>query len=282
MTTTEGVDMEEYGAAVMETADFLRDHLVVVPEVGVLTGTGLSASMDSLGADLALDYSKIPNFPVSTVESHRGRLVSGFLNGRSVLAMQGRFHLYEGYSPLEVTFPVRVMQALGVTCLVVTNAAGGINLDFSEGDIMVIRDHINLTGTNPLAGPNKEDWGDRFPDMAHAYDAGLVESAKSAAQRAGFAVRTGVYAGLLGPSLETPAETRFLKMAGCDAVGFSTVMENIAGVHAGMKVLGLSVITNINDPDAPEKVSVEAVIKTAENAAPKLDAILRGIVEQLP
>lgn len=271
--------MKAYGSAVMETVNFLRERLTAVPEVGVLTGTGLSGSMDSLGVDLAIDYSKIPNFPVSTVETHRGRLVSGTLAGRSILAMQGRFHLYEGYSPLEVTFPVRVMQALGVTCLVVTNAAGGINLDFSEGDIMVIRDHINMTGANPLVGPNNGAWGDRFPDMVHAYDTGLVASAQHAAKRAGFTVRTGVYAGLLGPSLETPAEIRLLKMTGCDAVGFSTVMENIAGVHAGMKVLGLSVITNINDPDQPEKASVDAIIKTAENAAPKLDAILRGIVE---
>ena len=273
--------MKAYWNAVMAAVTFLREHLTAVPEVGVLTGTGLSNSMDSLWADLSLDYSKIPNFPVSTVESHRGRLVAGTLAGRGILAMQGRFHLYEGYSPLEVTFPVRVMQALGVTWLVVTNAAGGINLDFSRGDIMVIRDHINFTGANPLAGPNNEAWGDRFPDMLHAWDPGLAASAKNAAQRAGFTVKTGVYAGLTGPSLETPAEIRFLKMAGCDAVGFSTVMENIAGVHAGMKVLGLSVITNINNPDAPEKISVEAVIKTAEQAAPRLDAILRGVVQHL-
>ncbi|MCP4118296.1 MAG: purine-nucleoside phosphorylase [Desulfobacteraceae bacterium] len=273
--------MKEYWSMVMETVAFLREHLTTVPKVGVLTGTGLSGSMDSLLEDLSLDYSKIPNFPVSTVESHRGRLVSGTLAGRGILAMQGRFHLYEGYSPLEVAFPVRVMQGLGMTCLVVTNAAGGINLDFSRGDIMVIRDHINFTGANPLAGPNNEAWGDRFPDMAHAWDSGLVASATDAAQRSGFTVRTGIYAGLSGPSLETPAEIRFLKLAGCDAVGFSTVMENIAGVHAGMKVLGLSVITNINNPDAPEKISVEAVIETAEKAAPKLDAILRGVVQRL-
>jgi len=250
--------------------------------VGILTGTGLSKTVDFLGANVILDYSNIPNFPISTVESHRGRVLSGSLAGRNIVAMQGRFHLYEGYSPLEVTFPVMVMKELGVRYLFITNASGGINLDFSEGDIMVIRDHINLTGSNPLVGQSMDSWGDRFPHMVEAYDPGLARLAEKAAGAIGLSLKSGVYAGLLGPSLETPAETRFLKIVGSDAVGFSTVLETIAGVHAGMKVLGLSVITNINDPDNPQKASVDAIIKTAEDVVPKLDMIFKGVVELLP
>lgn len=274
--------MAGYRDRVMETVCFLKKYFTAIPEVGILTGTGLSKTVDFLGVNVAFDYSKIPNFPISTVESHRGRLLSGTLAGRNIIAMQGRFHLYEGYSPLEVTFPVMVMKELGVRYLFITNASGGINLDFSEGDIMVIRDHINLTGSNPLVGQSMDSWGERFPDMVEAYDPGLAKLAEKSAMASGLSLKSGVYAGLLGPSLETPAETRFLKIVGSDAVGFSTVLETIAGVHAGMKVLGLSVITNINDPDNPQKASVAAIIKTAEEVVPKLDMILKGVVELLP
>lgn len=273
--------MDAYRKKVMETVDFLKKKAVAFPEIGFLTGTGLGSSTDSIDVGTALDYREIPNFPVSTVESHSGKLLSGTLAGKFIIAMQGRFHLYEGYSPLEVTFPVRVMQELGVKYLVISNASGGINLEFSAGEIMIITDHINLTGKNPLAGPNVDAWGIRFPDMIDVYDAGLATLAGKVAKANGLRVHGGTYAGLLGPSLETPAETRYLQRIGADAVGFSTVMEAIVGVHAGMKILGLATITNINNPDSPEKATVEEIIKTAGTAAAGVDAVLRGVVERI-
>ena len=197
------------------------------------------------------------------------------------MVMQGRFHLYEGYSARQVTFPIRVMQEMGVTILLVTNAAGGLNRSLKAGDIMIIRDHINLTGDNPLVGTNEDAWGVRFPDMTRAYDGQLGRYAEEAGRQHGFDLRSGVYAGLKGPSLETPAEVRFLQKIGADAVGFSTIQEVIAGVHARMRVLGLSIITNINDPDHPEPASVEDIIAVAEAAAPNLEKVLRYVVEHI-
>lgn len=262
----------------IETADFLSQYITTPPLIGFLTGTGLSDTLNDLDPIAAFDYSKIPNFPVSTVESHKGKLIYGTLGGKPLLMMQGRFHLYEGYSPEEVAFPIRVMQELGVKTLILSNAAGGINLNFSAGDIMIIKDHINLTGKNPLTGPNEDDWGIRFPDMTGVYDPILTGLAEKIALRHKIPVRTGVYAGMNGPSLETPAETRYLKIIGSDAVGFSTIMEAIAGVHAGMKILGISLITNINDPDAPQKTTLESVLKTAEKALGPLKKLLTDII----
>ena len=273
--------MSAYQNQVLETAAFLKKNFSILPTLGFLTGTGLSASTASIKVLSEISYSKIPHFSVSTVESHTGQLLLGTLKGVPIMAMQGRFHLYEGYSPLEVTFPVRVMQVLGISTLVISNASGGINLNFKEGDVMVIRDHLNLTGKNPLAGPNHDPWGDRFPDMTGVYDKHLADLAIEAARKGGFPVQEGVYAGLMGPSLETPAETRYLKIIGGDAVGFSTVMEAIVGVHAGMNVLGLATITNINDPDNPQKATVEEIINVAGSAAKKVDTILSGIVTSL-
>ena len=270
--------MQSYQDQVFEAAAFLKGKITEPPVVGFLTGTGLSACTASIKVDWEVPYGDIPHFPVSTVESHAGKLIIGTLEGVSIMAMQGRFHLYEGYSPLEVTFPIRVMQVLGVSTLVISNASGGINLDFREGDVMVIRDHINLTGKNPLVGPNHDPWGDRFPDMTGVYHAGLAEFALESARSSGLTLREGVYAGLMGPSLETPAETRYLKVLGSDAVGFSTVMEAVVGVHAGMKILGLATITNINDPDNPRKATVEEIINIAQGAAAKVDAVLSGII----
>ncbi|MDA8135301.1 MAG: purine-nucleoside phosphorylase [Desulfobacteraceae bacterium] len=266
---------------VIETAEFLKPYITKAPCIGCLTGTGLSETLDGLDPLAGFNYSELPNFPVSTVESHKGKLIYGTLSGRPLLMMQGRFHLYEGYSPEEVTFPIRVMQELGVRILILTNAAGGINLNFSAGDIMIIRDHINLTGKNPLAGPNETAWGLRFPDMSRVYDPGLMDLAQKIALQCRIPVRTGVYAGLLGPSLETPAETRFLKLIGADAVGFSTVMEAIAGVHAGMKILGISLITNINDPDNPMETTLESVLKTAETSLKPLKRLLTHVIASL-
>jgi purine-nucleoside phosphorylase len=265
---------------VKETADFLQKRISGPPMIGILSGTGLGGSLESLRVFFSADYDDIPNFPVSTVESHLGKLLAGSFENHGVMAMQGRFHLYEGYSPLEVTFPVRVMQELGIKKLILTNAAGGLNPAFSPGDIMVIRDHINLTGHNPLRGPNYGSWGSRFPDMSAPYDARLIEHALCAGKEEGFSLQKGVYAGLSGPSLETPAEVRFLQTIGADAVGFSTVQEVIAGVHAGMKILGLSVITNIHNPDSPSASSIDEIIETARKATPKIEAIMRKVIER--
>ncbi len=264
-----------------QTRDFLKERITTPCEVGFLTGTGLSESTRSIDITAEIDYADILNFPVSTVESHTGRLVSGKLGGRVIIAMQGRFHLYEGYAPFDVTFPVRVMQALGVKYLILSNASGGINLNFAPGDIMIIKDHINLTGQNPLTGPNEESWGIRFPDMTAVYDKALAGSARQGAEKLNIRVRKGVYTGLPGPSLETPAETRFLKTIGGDAVGFSTVLEAIAGVHAGMKILGLSAITNINNPDDPEKAFVDDIIAVARQTSGKIDALVAHVVKNL-
>lgn len=274
-------DIDKYKQRVLQTADFLKNQLSDLPETAFLTGTGLGSSTDSMEVSAKFSYKDIPNFPISTVESHRGELILGNISNKNIMVMQGRFHLYEGYSPLEVTFPIRVMQELGVKYLVISNASGGINLEFAAGEVMVIRDHINLTGHNPLKGKNLDGWGVRFPDMTAVYDKKLADMALKIAQTAGISVRQGVYAGLAGPSLETPAETRFLKTIGADAVGFSTVMEAIAGVHAGMKILGLATITNINNPDAPEKATVEEIINIAQKAAHQIDLILKGVLENI-
>ncbi|MBF0231634.1 MAG: purine-nucleoside phosphorylase [Desulfamplus sp.] len=273
--------IEKYKDLVFETADFLRTQITDLPEIAFLTGTGLAGSTDSMDVFAKLSYGDIPNFPVSTVESHRGELIFGTLCNRKIMVMQGRFHLYEGYSPLEVTFPIRVMQEIGVKYLIISNASGGLNSMFKAGDVMIIRDHINLTGENPLKGPNIDGWGIRFPDMTEVYDKNLASIASDIARTAKLPVQHGVYAGLLGPSLETPAETRFLKTIGADAVGFSTVMEAIAAVHARMKILGLATITNLNNPDAPEKATVEEIIAVAQQSAHHVHSILKGVLEKI-
>ena len=272
--------MASYQAQVEQAARYLRPYISGA-EIGIMTGTGLGESIRDLYVHAALEYWDIPNFPVSTVQSHYGKLVAGEIYGQRILAMQGRFHLYEGYSPAAVTFPIRVMQAMGVHTLVLSNAAGGINLDFSAGDIMLITDHINMTGENPLIGPNVDQWGVRFPDMIRTYDPDLMQIAEKTAHANGFLLQTGVYMGLKGPSLETPSETRFLRNSGGDAVGFSTVMEAITGMHAGMRIIGLSTITNVNDPDHPEPATVDAIIEVAKNAAPRHAQIIQSIAGEL-
>lgn len=273
--------MQAYRKAVEEAAEFLSKRLDTAPTIGIMAGTGLGQSLSGIESLVSLDYARIPNFPVSTVQSHAGRLLAGRLAGKSVLAMQGRFHLYEGYTPREVALPVRVMQALGIKTLIVTNAAGGLNLEFSAGDTMVIMDHLNLTGENPLLGPNIDKWGFRFPDMTQVYNRELVARAERAAKALGLPLQHGVYAGLKGPSLETPAEMRFLRQIGADAVGLSTVQEVIAAVHGGMRVLGLSTITNINDPDRPQPATVEAIIEVADRASKNLAVLIAAIIKDL-
>jgi len=273
--------MPEYEDQVYEAVRFLQKQMKETPEIGIITGTGLGDIVSSINITESFAYSKIPNFPVSTVESHAGRLVMGTLYGKSVLVMQGRFHLYEGYSPREVAFPIRVMQMIGIRILIASNAAGGINPLFKAGDIMVIKDHINLTGSNPLVGSNWDDRGIRFPDMSRVYDIKLADIVRSIGVEMGIDIKQGVYAGLKGPSLETPSENRYLQTIGADAVGFSTIMEVIAAVHAEMKILGLSIITNMNNPDRPEPTTVESVLEVAGKAAPNLERIIKKVVERI-
>ncbi len=265
----------------IESARFLTERASLQPVAAFLTGTGLGDSFGSLKPAAEFDYRDIPHFPVSTVQSHYGKLLFGTVSDAPVAVMQGRFHMYEGYSSKEVTFPVRVMQELAVKVLVISNASGGLNPRYRAGDIMIISDHINLTGENPLIGPNADRWGLRFPDMGRAYDPDLARTAESVCRKRGVSFQKGVYAGLKGPSLETPAEVRFLRTVGADAVGFSTVPEVIAGVHGGMRILGLSVVTNVHDPDDPAPAAVEDIIAAAADAAPKLDLIFTAVLESL-
>ena len=274
--------MESFKNKVFQATSFVRSRIGQHPHIGLLIGTGLAESVSHMKRTVSVDYRDIPNFPISTVPTHRGALLFGSIRGRRVLAMQGRFHYYEGYTMRDITLPVRVMQLLGVNTLIVLNASGGINPSLNTGDIMVIADHINLTGSNPLIGPNVDEWGPRFPDMTQVYDPKLIAMAEEAALENGIRVQEGVYVGLPGPSLETRAEIRFLKTIGADAVGLSTIPEVIAAAHGGMAILGLSVITNMNLPDDPQPCRVDDIIATAEAATPRVQAVIEGVVERLP
>lgn len=269
-------------AHLQETAAFLRSRIEPGIEIGLVLGTGLGGLADRLRQGGTLPYGAIPSFPRSTVASHEGNLSWGLLAGRKVLVLQGRFHLYEGYNPQEIVFPIRALAALGMKSLVVSNAAGGLDPLYRPGDVMLITDHINFTGENPLVGLTEEDWGSRFPDMSAAYDPSLRSLAEASALAAGIPLRQGVYVGVKGPSLETPAETRFLKAMGAQAVGMSTIMEVIAAVQCGLRVLGLSVITNVNRPDCMEPASLESIIETARRAEPRLVALVEGVLGKLP
>ncbi|MBW3661234.1 MAG: purine-nucleoside phosphorylase [Gemmatimonadetes bacterium] len=268
-------------APIDEAADHVRSRTTVRPEVGVVLGTGLGALVDDIEIDEALDYASIPHFPVSTVESHSGRLIFGALEGRTVVAMQGRFHYYEGYTLEQVTFPIRVMQRLGVGTLIVSNACGGMNPIYRRGDLMRIDDHINLMGDNPLRGPNLDELGPRFPDMSEPYDAALGALADRVALEAGIRMHVGVYVAVAGPNLETRAEYRFLRTIGADVVGMSTVPEVIVARHAGMRVLGISIVTDECFPDALEPVDVATIIAVAGEAEPRMTAVMRETVARL-
>lgn len=265
-----------------EAVAYLSDRLEKAPDIGLITGTGLGDLTEKISVDLRLPYDGIPHFPASTVEGHKGSLVAGRLEGRAVLAMEGRFHLYEGYTYQEITFPLRVMSSLGVRTLFISSAAGGLDPHFSAGDLMVVTDHINLTGGNPLAGPNLERYGPRFPDMSEAYARDLIALARERALAKGILLREGVYAGITGPSLETPAETRFLRMIGASAVGMSTVSEVIVGIHCGMKVLAIMAVTNVNLPDCMKPTSLEEVIERAREAGKDLSLLWADIARHLP
>lgn len=269
---------EKIGQAVR----MIQDRSPVRPRIGLILGSGLGILAEEIEEAVTLPYEEIPHFPVSTVEGHAGRLVLGRLEGKAVVAMQGRFHLYEGY-PLEaVTFPIRVMKQLGVEIAVITNAAGGINESFRPGDLMLIRDHINFMFRNPLVGPNDPELGDRFPDMSEAYDADLRRMTRRVAEELGIDLKEGVYVAMLGPSYETPAEIRMLRTVGGDAVGMSTVPEVIVARHAGIRVLGLSCISNMAAGILPQPLSHEEVMETAERVKETFLRLVKGILRELP
>jgi purine-nucleoside phosphorylase len=263
-----------------EAAQFIRNAWDQTPTVGLILGTGLGGFAQEIATDTKIPYESIPHFPHSTVESHAGQLVCGRLEGVPVVAMEGRFHIYEGYSYKQVTFPVRVMKALGISTLVVSNACGGMNPQHRKGDILVIEDHINLMYGNPLFGVNDDKLGPRFPDMLEPYDQKLVDRALTVARRNDIVAHRGVYVAVTGPNLETRAEYRFLRMIGADVVGMSTVPEVIVAKHADLRVLGLSLITDLCLPDALEPVNLPDILAVARAAEPKLRTIVRGVLAE--
>jgi purine-nucleoside phosphorylase len=262
-------------------ADVVRARFPTVPDVAIVLGTGLGGLAREIDVAAAVEYADIPDFPLSTVESHAGRLLCGSLGGKTVVAMQGRFHRYEGYTLQQVTFPVRVLRALGAETLIVSNACGGMREDWAAGDLMLIADHINLLGDNPLIGENDDRLGVRFPDMSAAYDPALRVLARDVARNQGTVLREGVYVAVTGPNLETRAEYRMLRTIGADVVGMSTVPEVIVAVQGGMRVLGLSIITDQCIPETLVPAELETIIATAGRAEPRLTALVRGVLEQL-
>lgn len=266
--------LEEAKQYIMEQAD-------VKPTIGLILGSGLGVLADLIDEPIVIQYEDIPHFPVSTVEGHAGELVLGEIQGKHVIIMKGRFHAYEGYGMETVTFPIRVMKALGVERLLVTNASGGINMDYKPGDLMLIEDHINLTARNPLIGPNDDALGVRFPDMSEAYSEKLRNIALSVSKQLHIPLQQGIYVGLLGPSFETPAEIRMLRTLGCDAVGMSTVGEVIVANHAGIDVLGISCISNMAAGILKQPLSHEEVMETTEQAKEKFLKLILGILAEL-
>lgn len=273
--------MENLKVKIKEAKDFIRSKTDFKAQIGIILGTGLGSLAEGIAVEQKIDYREIPHFPVSTVESHAGRLLFGKISDKKVVAMQGRFHYYEGYTMQQITFPVRVMKELGIKLLIVSNACGGLNPLFKSGDIMVISDHINLLGDNPLIGPNDESLGPRFPDMYNCYDKDLIALAEDCALKLDIKLQKGVYVAVPGPNLETAAEYRFLRSIGADVVGMSTVPEVIVAQHQGTKVLGFSIITDMGLPDALKPTNLEEIIATANKAEPNLKKIIVKVVEEL-
>ncbi len=262
-------------------ARWIKERIPYKFDAAIILGSGLSHLADQIEVLSALPYTSIPGFPQSTVEGHEGKLVAGILAGKTILALKGRFHFYEGYAMEEVIFPIRVMHHLGVKTLILSNAAGGTNPDFRVGDIMLINDHINLMGTNPLIGKNNDTLGPRFPDMSQVYDAELMDAAKEIAIEMDIQLREGVYAAVTGPTYETPAEYRYIRILGGDAVGMSTVPEAIAARHMGMRLLALSVITDLGVEGKIQKITHEEVLFAAAAAEPKITSLIKGILSRL-
>lgn len=273
--------MNDLRKKIDEAIRFLRTKTSVQPRIGIILGTGLGGLAKEIAPDVVIDYAEIPHFPISTVESHQGKLIFGTLERKQVVAMQGRFHYYEGYSMQQVTFPVRVMKFLGVQTLLISNAAGGMNSNFRRGSLMIITDHINLLGDNPLIGPNDPDLGPRFPDMSEPYSRKLIALAEEIALDLKIKTERGVFVAVPGPNLETRAEYRFLRFIGADAVGMSTVPENIVANHMSMDVLGFSIITDECFPDSLAPANVDEIIAVANATEPKLTAIMKSVVGRI-
>lgn len=273
--------MEQLYEKVQEAAGAIRSHVRADPTIGIILGTGLGALANEIQDPQAVAYDDIPHFPISTVESHHGRLVFGHLGEKPVVAMQGRFHFYEGYSMTQVTFPVRVMKALGIESLFISNAAGCMNPEWHAGDLMLISDHINFQPTNPLTGPNDDRLGIRFPDLLDCYDPEYLAAAEALALELGIVLRRGVYVAVQGPNLETRAEYRMLRAWGADAVGMSTVPEVIAGVHCGLRICAVSVLTDECLPDALEPADIATILAVAAQAEPHLTRLLSTLIQRL-
>jgi purine-nucleoside phosphorylase len=271
-------------AQIDEAAQTLKKRISIQPVAGIILGSGLNALAESIKNAVYIPYNEVPHFPVSTVEGHIGRFVVGELEGKPVLVMQGRIHYYEGYTMQQVTLPIRVMQRMGIANLIVTNAAGGVNPDFVPGDVMLIVDQINIVGMaglNPLSGPNLDEIGPRFPDMSQAYDRAYCDLARKIAKENGIVLREGVYTGLSGPSFEAPADLRFLRMIGTDAVGMSTVPEVIVARHGNMHVLGISGISNKANLDGSTVTTHQEVMEAGKVITPKIEKIVRGVLRQI-
>jgi purine-nucleoside phosphorylase len=268
-------------AKITESVEFINQKSNIKPKIAIILGTGLGRLVEDIKEKEIIPYSDIPNFPISTVQGHGGNLVLGKLENKEVVAMQGRFHYYEGYNLKEVTFPVRVMKKLGADVIIISNAAGGMNRFFKRGDLMLITDHINLFGNNPLIGPNDEELGLRFPDMSEAYDRKLVELTLKVALKEKIKLHQGIYVGLTGPTLETPAEYRFLIKIGADAVGMSTVPEVIVANHMGMKVLGISCITDLAINGVIVKTGLEEILKAASKAEPIMTKLVKKVIQKI-
>jgi len=266
---------------IKETSEFIKKQINWTPAVGIILGTGLGGLVKEIKIEKTLSYESIPNFPVSTVEGHSGKLILGELGGKKVVAMQGRFHFYEGYDMHQVTFPVRVMKMLGIQHLFVSNASGGMNPDFIVGELMIINDHINLFPESPLRGKNFDEFGPRFPDMSDTYDKQLIEKAVTIAEKNNIRVKQGVYAGLTGPALETPAEYKYLRIIGADAVGMSTVPEVIVAHHMGLSVFAISLVTDLGVPGKIVKITHQEILETAEKVEPKLTFIIQELIKTL-
>ena len=277
----ETVDTQPLAARIAEAADAIRARTAATPAIGIVLGTGLGGLAERIEVETAIPYDQIPHFPLSTVESHVGRLLFGTLGGKPVVAMQGRFHRYEGYTLQQVTFPVRVMKALGAETLIVSNACGGMNPLWAPGDLMLIADHINLLVDNPLIGTNDDSLGPRFPDMSEPYDGALRAIAREVALELRIPLRAGVYVAVAGPNLETRAEYRMLRLMGADVVGMSTIPEVIVARHGGMRVMGISILTDACFPDALEAVDIATIIATANRAEPSLTKLVEGVVARM-
>lgn len=273
--------MMDLYSKIKEAAEYILKKAKTKPEIGLVLGSGLGAIGDQIENAEFYNYNEIPHFPVSTVEGHAGRLVIGTLEGKPVVAMQGRFHYYEGYGMQEVTFPIRVMKLLGVSKLIVTNAAGAVNESFNPGELMLISDHLNLLGNNPLIGKNLEEFGPRFKDMSDAYDKELRKKVKEIAKSLNIELREGVYAAMTGPTYETPAEIRMVRILGADAVGMSTVPEVIIAVHSGIKVIGISCMTNMAAGILEQPLNHEEVVETSERVRETFIKLMRSVVREV-